>query len=105
MSEVPGVRTRPVRMPRGTYAGNLRVGEFSMDPCGFVVHPDDLIGAERHPDVMWSIGCCRGPDGLGGLNLVCAGCGAAVATRQADCFTQDQVTLEPSAICISFADD
>ncbi len=105
MSEIPGVRTRPARMPRGTYALNLRLCEFSNDVLGFIVHPDDVIGTEQHPEVMRSIGCCQGPAGADGLNLVCRDCGAEVATRQADCYTQNQVTLDPSAVCLSFSDD
>lgn len=104
-SETPGVRTRPPRMPRGTYAPSFRLREFDIDLPGFIIHPDDSVGADRHPDVMRSIGCCQGPAGGDGLNLVCSGCGAEVATRQADCYTQDQVVLESAAVCLSFADD
>ncbi|MFB7215642.1 hypothetical protein [Streptomyces sp. NPDC056255] len=105
LSEIPGVRTRPARVPCGTYAPNFRLAEFSNDVPGFIVHPTDLIGTERHPDLMRSIGCCQGPAGGDGLNLVCRDCGAEVATRQADCYTQNQVTLEPTAVCLSFSDD
>lgn len=63
MSEIPGVRTRPARMPRGTYAPNFRLREFSGDVPGFTVHPDDVIGTERHPDLMRSIGCCQALQG------------------------------------------
>ncbi|MCX4460090.1 hypothetical protein OOK58_57575 [Streptomyces sp. NBC_01728] len=106
MSEIPGVRTRPARMPCGTYAPNLRLSEFSNDVPGFTVHPDDMIGTERHPDLMRSIGCCQGPTaGGGGLNLPCQDCGAEVATWQADCYTQNQVILGPAAVCLCFFDD
>ncbi|MGW1761531.1 hypothetical protein [Streptomyces mirabilis] len=105
MSEIPGVRTRPARVPRGTYAPNFRLSEFSNDIPGFIVHPTDVIGTEQHPDLMRSIGCCQGPAGGDGLNLVCRDCGAEVATRQADCYTQNQVTFEPAAVCLSFSDD
>lgn len=92
-------------MLRGTYAPNFRLSEFSNDIPGLIVHPTDLLGAERHPDIMRSIGCCQGPAGGNGLNLVCSNCGAEVATRQADCYTQDQVTFEPTAVCLSYSDD
>ncbi|GGW13657.1 hypothetical protein GCM10018980_16180 [Streptomyces capoamus] len=105
MSEIPGVRTRPARMPRGTYALDLHPCEFSIDPPGFIVHPHDVTGTEQHPDLMRSISCCLGPTGIGGPNLVCRACGAEVATVQADCGTQNQVTLHPSAVCLSFSED
>lgn len=92
-------------MPRGTYAPNFRLGEFAIDLPGFIVHPDDVAGTDRHPDAMRWIGCCQGPAGGAGPNLVCSRCGAEVATRQADCYTQDQVVFEPSAVCVSFAED
>ncbi|MEW2175008.1 hypothetical protein AB0890_01485 [Streptomyces sp. NPDC005406] len=105
MSDIPGVRTRPERVARGTYAPNLQPREFSDDVPGFIVHPTDAIGTERHPDPMRSIGCCEGPAGSGGTNLVCGGCGAEVATRQGDCHTQNQVTFETAAVCLCFSDD
>ncbi|MEU3748761.1 MULTISPECIES: hypothetical protein [Streptomyces] len=105
MSEIPGVRTRPARMPRGTYARNFQVCDFGIDVPGFTVHPDDVIGTERHPDIMRSTGCCQGPSGTDGPNLVCMGCASEVGTRQADCYTDNQVILEPRAVCLSFADD
>jgi hypothetical protein len=92
-------------MPRGAYAPNFRLREFDIDIPGFIVHPEDVIGTDQHPGLMRSIGCCQGPAGGDNLNLVCSGCGAEVATRQADCYTQDQVVLEPAAVCLSFADD
>ncbi|MER5549282.1 hypothetical protein ABT072_44480 [Streptomyces sp. NPDC002589] len=92
-------------MPRGTYAPNLRLGELDIDIPGLVVHPDDVVGTDWHPDDMRRIGCCQGPAGHYGPNLVCSGCGAEVATRQADCYTQDQVVFEPAAVCVSFTDD
>jgi hypothetical protein len=61
--EIPGVRTRRARMPRGTYARNLRLCEFSNDVLGFVQHPDDVIGTEQRPELMRAIGCCQGPAG------------------------------------------
>ncbi|MFI6729870.1 hypothetical protein NRF20_43035 [Streptomyces sp. R-74717] len=92
-------------MPCGTYAPNLRLSEFSIDVPGFIVHPDDVIGTEQHPDLVRSIGYCQGPAGGDGLNLVCRDCGAEVATRQADRYTQNRVTLEPAAVYLSFSDD
>jgi hypothetical protein len=92
-------------MPRGTYAPNFQLSEFILDLPGFIVHPDDVTGVEQHPDIMRSTGCCQGPSGTDGLNLVCMGCGTEVATRQADCYTQDQVALEPAAVCLSFVDE
>ncbi|MFD9596391.1 hypothetical protein ACFWA9_27105 [Kitasatospora sp. NPDC059973] len=104
-SETPDIRTRPPRMPRGTYAPNFRLREFTIDIPGFVVHPDDVVGTELHSGWDRLSACCQGPSGTNGPNVVCGNCGAEVATKQADCFTQDQVVLEPTAVCLSYADD
>ncbi|MFE2411403.1 hypothetical protein ACFXDE_23950 [Kitasatospora sp. NPDC059408] len=74
-------------------------GAFSAgrDGAVFVVHPDDVPGTRRHPDSGRRNGCC-GPDGLDGPNLVCAGCGAEVATKEADCWTPNLVALIASAV-------
>lgn len=81
-------------MPPGTYARNRHPDEWVPEPTGFVLHPDDILGVEPHPDVSRLYGCCglAGTDGR--LNLVCAGCGNELATLQADCYTQNQVTLD-----------
>jgi hypothetical protein len=79
---------RPARMPRGTFANA---------PDGFVLHPEDLSGVVLHPDGRRRGGCC-GLDGLDGPNLVCAGCGSDLATKQSDCWSQQQVTLIPAAV-------
>jgi hypothetical protein len=92
-------------MPRGTYAPNVPLYEGNTDLAGFVVHPDDVVGTDRHPDLNRWMGCCQGPAGHWGPNLVCSGCGAEVATRQSDCCTQDQVAFEFAAVCLSFIDD
>lgn len=92
-------------MPRGTYAPNFRLDEFDTDLAGLIVHPDDVVGTDWHPDDMRWMDCCQGPAGGNGLILVCSGCRTEVATRQADCYTQDQVVFEPAAVCVSYADD
>ncbi|WP_436791720.1 hypothetical protein [Yinghuangia sp. YIM S10712] len=104
-SQTPGVRTRSARLPRGSYAPSFRLTESDIDVPGFIVHPDDVQGTDQHPDPTRSSGCCQGPAGGDGLNLVCSGCGAEVATVQADCYTQNQVVLEPAAVCLSFEND
>ncbi|WP_433463533.1 hypothetical protein [Spirillospora sp. CA-128828] len=80
----------PTRMPQGTFAIAPEIG-------GFVLCPDDLTGVDLHPDSRRRNGCC-GLDGLDGPNLICAGCGAEVATKQSDCWSQQQVTLLPAAV-------
>jgi hypothetical protein len=62
-----------------------------------LLNPDDIVGIEPHPDLGRRNGCC-GLDGLDGPNLICAGCGAEVATKQVDCWTQPLVTLLASAV-------
>ncbi|MEV7025329.1 hypothetical protein AB0O00_24770, partial [Kitasatospora sp. NPDC093558] len=79
------------RMPRRSAAGGGDV---------FVLHPDDVQGTRRHPDSARRNGCC-GPDGQDGPNLVCAGCGAEVATKEADCWTQNLVALMASAVRVA----
>lgn len=46
-------------------------------------------------------GCC-GPDGTDGPNLACAFCRAEIATESADCWTWQQVSLQPGAVeCVT----
>ncbi|GAB2744713.1 hypothetical protein GCM10010442_75750 [Kitasatospora kifunensis] len=61
----------------------------------FVLHPEDTIGLFPHPDHRCSTGCC-GPDGVSGRNRVCT-CGVEVATLVADCWTYQELWLDPSA--------
>lgn len=98
-------RIRPPRMPRGTYAANLHPDEFSGEPPGLVIHPDDTIGMRLHPDISRLSGCCGINDVDGLPNLVCAGCGAELAVHQADCYGQNQVTLRTDAVILSYIDD
>ncbi|MGW2255576.1 hypothetical protein ACWCXH_36230 [Kitasatospora sp. NPDC001660] len=81
------------RMAQGTYAP-------SRDSSFFLLHPDDLPGARRHPDPGRRNGCC-GLDGQDGPDPVCAGCGAEVATKESDCWTQHLVALMPSAVRVA----
>ncbi|GAA1637709.1 hypothetical protein GCM10009733_038530 [Nonomuraea maheshkhaliensis] len=98
-------RIKEPRMPRGTYAANHRPGEFSGEPPGLVIHPGDAMGTRLHPDASRITGCC-GINTQGGLpNLVCEGCGAELAVHQADCYTENQVTLVAEAVILSYADD
>ncbi|WP_281157074.1 hypothetical protein [Streptomyces sp. HYC2] len=85
-----GHRIAPPRMARGTYA-------ISHDASLFILHPDDVPGTAPHPDRRRRNGCC-GLDGQDGPNLVCATCGADVATKQSDCWTQNLVALTAAAV-------
>ncbi|MGW6704554.1 hypothetical protein ACWGDE_06645 [Streptomyces sp. NPDC054956] len=77
-------------MARGTYA-------ISQDATLFILHPDDVHGTAPHPDDERHNGCC-GLDGQDGPNLVCGACGADVATKQSDCWTQNLVALTADAV-------
>ncbi|MFJ8045568.1 hypothetical protein ACIRBX_34180 [Kitasatospora sp. NPDC096147] len=74
----------------GTYREDAHDGEL-------LLHPDDVPGTVEHPDDSRLNGCC-GLDGQDGPNLVCAGCGAEVGTRQSDCWTPNRVLLIPAAL-------
>ncbi|MEV4800316.1 hypothetical protein AB0K18_09880 [Nonomuraea sp. NPDC049421] len=58
----------------------------------FVLHPEDLKGAERHPESRRWDGCC-GPSGLDGPNLICPGCQAEIGTQESDCWKHFVATL------------
>ncbi|MEV6976072.1 hypothetical protein [Kitasatospora sp. NPDC093806] len=85
-----GHRTPAPRMARGTYA-------ISDDGGLFILHPDDVPGTAPHPDAGRRNGCC-GLDGQDGPNLVCAACGAEVATKESDCWTRNLVALTATAV-------
>ncbi|MBB4941203.1 hypothetical protein FHR32_005580 [Streptosporangium album] len=76
------------RMAAGTYTSSWN--------NGFVLHPDDVTGAERHPNPRRLNGCC-GLDGLDGPNLVCSGCGAEIGTEESDCWKPHFVVTLPDA--------
>ncbi|MEO3890416.1 hypothetical protein [Nonomuraea sp. B5E05] len=97
-------RIKQPRMPRGTYAANHHPYEFSGEPPGLVIHPDDAVGMRPHPDICRLTGCC-GVSGITGPNLVCAACGAELAVHQADCHTENQMTLLVEAVILSHAHD
>lgn len=100
----PADRIQPPRMPRGAYSANHHPEEFSGDPPGLVIHPDDAVGMLLHPDASRLGGCC-GISDMGGPNLVCAGCGVDLATHQADCYGLNQITLVADAVILSYVDD
>ncbi|MBM7861299.1 hypothetical protein [Lentzea nigeriaca] len=78
------------RVAQGTYAINYNATLF-------ILHPDDVPGTALHPDRRRRNGCC-GLDGQDGPNLVCAGCGAEVATKESDCWTDNLVALMAAAV-------
>ncbi|MCR3746698.1 hypothetical protein LX88_000636 [Lentzea californiensis] len=78
------------QVAQGTYVINY-------DATLFILHPDDVPGTALHPDARRRNGCC-GLDGQDGPNLVCAGCGAEVATKESDCWTDNLVALMAAAV-------
>ncbi|MCX2948142.1 hypothetical protein [Lentzea sp. NEAU-D7] len=75
---------------QGTYVINH-------DATLFILHPDDVPGTALHPEARRRNGCC-GLDGQDGPNVVCAGCGAEVATKESDCWTDNLVALIAAAV-------
>ena len=67
------------------------------DASLFILHPDDVPGTALHPDSGRRGGCC-GLHGQHGPNLVCADCGAEVATKESDCWTDNLVALIAAAV-------
>lgn len=102
----------PSRMPPGAFARDPDRFEQPSEPTSenqtllvpagpaltIVVHPGDIRGLSLHPDRRRLNGCCR-LDGCDGPNLVCAGCGAEIATEQSDCWVSwHDVRLDPAAV-------
>ncbi len=59
--------------------------------------PHDVPGTAPHPGHGRLDGCC-GLDGQDGPHLICAGCGADVATKESDCRTQHLVASAAAAV-------
>ncbi|WP_190133806.1 hypothetical protein [Streptomyces longispororuber] len=74
----------------------LRQGTYAVSPVtlALILHPDDAPGTVPHAALGRRGGCC-GPDGLGGPNLLCRGCGAEVATEQTDCWMEHLISVDP----------
>ncbi|MFJ9848024.1 hypothetical protein [Streptomyces sp. NPDC101150] len=67
-------------------------------PSGTIVlHPEDGLGLEAHPDIAMRRGYCCGMDGEWGPNLACA-CGTIVATLYSDCYQVQELRLQPDAV-------
>ncbi|WP_406133158.1 hypothetical protein [Streptomyces zaomyceticus] len=62
----------------------------------YVLHPEDVLPLDLHPELERSHGCC-GPGGDDGANRVCA-CGAEVATAYAGCVTPYETLFPPAAV-------
>ena len=92
--------------PDEEYDGVVPGGKFMSDergdlvPAGprgtYVLHPDDVLGIDPHPDHRRLTGCC-GPTGDYGVNHVCR-CGAEVAIVAADCCSGYETRLVPDAV-------
>jgi DNA-directed RNA polymerase subunit RPC12/RpoP len=86
----PGHEIAPPRMAQGTYKLNYNASLW-------ILNPDDVPGTALHPDARRLNGCC-GLAGHDGPNLVCANCGADVATKECDCWTDNLVALIAEAV-------
>ncbi|MFF1558276.1 hypothetical protein [Streptomyces sp. NPDC058279] len=87
----------PPRLAPGTFAYDLSFRQrpgARVGPLGPVLAPVDVRGVVPLPHRRH--GCC-GPSGSHGPNLACAGCGAEVAVETADCYTPQQVALDPAS--------
>ncbi|MDH6710167.1 hypothetical protein P3T27_006916 [Kitasatospora sp. MAA19] len=73
---------------------NIRVPGGPRD--AFVLHPEDTTGLLPHPNPRRPVGCC-GPDGMNGSNRICS-CDAEVATLAADCWTYQELRLDPERV-------
>lgn len=62
-----------------------------------VLNREDLTGLTDHPDPRRHVGCC-GRDGGHGPNIVCPRCGAEIGVIRDDCWTPQEVRLDPSAV-------
>ncbi|GAA1416951.1 hypothetical protein ACFQZ4_49875 [Catellatospora coxensis] len=121
VSEIPFPDEPAVHDDRTLAPSRMAPGSFARDPDRFgppfepafddpkllvsagpaltiLVHPDDVRGLRLHPDPRRLNGCCR-LDGCDGPNLVCAGCGAEIATEQSDCWVSwHDIRLDPTAV-------
>ena len=101
-SEVePGEPLRGPGRPSGHEVASPRMGrgtfKVNFDGSLLILHPDDVPGTAAHPDGRRLNGCC-GPAGQDGCNLVCSGCGAEVATKESDCWTDNLVAVVAAAV-------
>jgi hypothetical protein len=102
----------PPRMGAGTFAYDPEPSRFSWRidkergdrvrvPGGpvrsIVLSPGDVRGTRPIKGKGRRNGCC-GPDGLDGPNLACTRCGAEVAIESADCWTWQDVVLDPRLV-------
>ncbi|MFJ4204572.1 hypothetical protein ACIP2Y_33775 [Streptomyces sviceus] len=112
-------RHAPPTVPRGAYAvdpepcgapnpGNACLGNpdgpgslVSAGPRGtLVTHPEDTRAYLSGDPTVMEFGCCR-PPGREGLNELCAGCGAVVATLYADCSGAYETDFLPDAVRVT----
>ncbi|GAA3390497.1 hypothetical protein [Streptomyces roseoviridis] len=83
--------------PGGPWASDERGWLVSAGPRNqYVLHLDDVLPLDLHPEPLRSSGCC-GAAGADGPNRVCA-CGAEVATLYADCSTPYEILFAPGAV-------
>lgn len=88
----------PFGLPLEPMPDNPQVMVFAGPRGTILVHPQDVLGLRHHTDASRLNGCCR-LDGLDGPNLVCAGCGAEIATEQSDCWVSwHDLRLQPDAV-------
>jgi hypothetical protein len=77
-------------LPQGSFS--ISDGESEPEETGdYLVNLKDLQNTKRHRAHRRLIGCC-GPDGLGGLNLLCEK-GHEIGTERSDCWLSHHAVL------------
>lgn len=110
--EVEGFEDCPPHVAPGTFAYDPEPSRFWYVPApeegervhvpggptgSVVLSPTDAVGMVPVADPGRRNGCC-GPDGSDGANLACAGCGAELAIESADCWTFQEIVLDPRRV-------
>ncbi|MFG2132054.1 hypothetical protein ACGFNV_30185 [Streptomyces sp. NPDC048751] len=83
-------------VPGGMWMSDERGLLVSAGPRGtYVLHPDDVVDLDFHPDTSRWGGCC-GASPHRGINRVCS-CGAEIAIQAGDCSGGYETRLVPDA--------
>ncbi|WP_037677645.1 hypothetical protein [Streptomyces griseus] len=89
-------------VPGGKWMSDERGLLVSAGPRGtYVLHPDDVVELDNHPDTSRWGGCC-GSDPYRGINRICS-CGAEIAVEASDCCSGYETRLVPDAVRVAAA--